>query len=206
LAVNQFESWFSAIIIETTTKSFRVLTTPKSAVSRLLLQILVAFSYIFLYIYVEIFNELFAPVAQVDRALASGARCVGSSPAGGTFHSLQVLILGGSIMVETGDKSSSKPESEIGEDEKILAVMAYIPAICLIPLMQRERSAFVASHARLGFALFLVEIIAVLLRFRLIWDAIIFLCVFFAFLGIYQALRGKEYNLPFLSDLFHRRW
>ena len=110
-------------------------------------------------------------------------------------------------MAETNqDTSSRQREEEISEDEKILAVMAYIPVICLIPLMQRERSAFVAGHARLGFTLFLAEVLALLLRFRIIWDAAIFLCVCLALVGIYRVLRGKDYILPFLSDLFQRRW
>ena len=104
------------------------------------------------------------------------------------------------------DTPSSQPTEEVGEDEKILATMAYIPIVCLIPLMQRERSTFVASHARLGFVLFLIEILAVLLRFRIIWDAVIFLCFCLALIGIYSVLRGKLYNLPFLSDLFQKRW
>ncbi|MFH1010197.1 MAG: hypothetical protein V1784_03050 [bacterium] len=109
-------------------------------------------------------------------------------------------------MGETGQTQSPSPEQGISEDEKILSVMAYIPVVCLIPLMQRERSPFVASHARLGFVLFLVELMAVLLRLRIIWDAVIFLCVCLALIGIYRVLKGRDYHLPFLSDLFHKRW
>ena len=109
-------------------------------------------------------------------------------------------------MSETDKETfSDRPNEEIGEDEKILSVMAYIPILCLIPLLQRQRSAFVASHARLGFALFLVEVLAVLLRLRIIWDAVIFLCFCLALVGIYMVLRGKTYSLPFLSDLFEKR-
>ena len=104
------------------------------------------------------------------------------------------------------DAFSDRPDEEVGEDEKILSVMAYIPILCLIPLMQRQRSSLVAGHSRMGFALFLVEILAVLLRLRIIWDAVIFLCFCLALIGIYMVLRGKTYNLPFLSDLFEKRW
>ncbi len=100
--------------------------------------------------------------------------------------------------------SDPSPQSseKIDEDEKILAIMSYIPVICLIPVMQKERSVFVANHARLGFALFLVEILALLLRLRIIWDILIFLCICLALLGIFMVLKGKSYSVPFLSDLF----
>jgi uncharacterized membrane protein len=110
-------------------------------------------------------------------------------------------------MTETNqDTPPPRQGEEISEDEKILAAMAYVPVVCLIPLLQRERSAFVAGHARLGFTLFLVELLALLLRLRLIWDAVIFLCVCLALIGIFRVLRGKDYILPFLSDLFRRHW
>lgn len=102
--------------------------------------------------------------------------------------------------------SSPRAEEKIGEDEKILAVMAYIPIICLIPLLQRERSPFVAHHARLGFTLFLAEVLAILLRLRIIWDIVIFLCICLALVGIFTVLKGKKYNIPFISDLFEKRW
>ena len=110
------------------------------------------------------------------------------------------------MVTPTNTDSSDRLDEKIGEDEKVLAVLAYIPLICLIPLLQKERSEFVTKHARLGFALFLVEILALLLRFRIIWDIILFLCVCFALFGIYKVLRGKMYDLPFLSDLFEKHW
>ncbi len=110
------------------------------------------------------------------------------------------------MAVPNNTDSPVQPDEKIGEDEKILAVLAYIPIICLIPLLQKQHSDFVARHARLGFALFLVEILALLLRFRIIWDIVLFLCICFALFGIYKVLRGKTHDIPFLSDFFEKRW
>ncbi|MBU1707535.1 hypothetical protein KKG05_09505 [bacterium] len=128
---------------------------------------------------------------------------MGSNPAGGT---ISLYSFGVAMAVPNNIDSSVQPDEKIGEDEKILAVLAYIPIICLIPLLQKQRSDFVARHARLGFALFLVEILALLLRFRIIWDIVLFLCVCFALYGIYKVLQGKTHDIPFLSDLFEKRW
>ncbi len=61
------------------------------------------------------------------------------------------------------EESQTPPPSEqydISEDEKLLAVLAYVPFVCFVPFFKREESSFVHGHVRLGMALFFVEVVA----------------------------------------------
>jgi hypothetical protein len=97
-------------------------------------------------------------------------------------------------------------EPDISEDEKLLAVLAYVPFVCFVPFFKREESPFVAGHVRLGMALFFIEVVAMLLRFRFIWDLVLFFCIVLAGLGIMNVFRGRGFFVPFLSDLFSRKF
>lgn len=109
-------------------------------------------------------------------------------------------------MTETNQTQQTKEQYDISEDEKLLAVLAYVPVVCFVPFFKREESAFVHGHVRLGMALFFVEILALLLRFRFIWDLVLFFCIVLAALGIMNVFKGRGFFVPFLSDLFSRKF
>lgn len=117
--------------------------------------------------------------------------------------------VGGASLSPMPEEVHTPPPAEpfaVSEDEKLLAVLAYIPVICFVPFFKREESTFVAGHVRLGMALFFVEILALLLRFRFIWDFVLFFCVVLAILGILNVFKGRGFFVPFLSDLFSRKF
>jgi hypothetical protein len=106
-------------------------------------------------------------------------------------------------MTET---NTTPPEPEISEDEKLQAVLAYVPFLCIIPYLRAERSDFVTQHVNLGLTLFIIEIFALIMRYlRAIWDVIIFLCMVAAVAGIVHVVRGRSFTVPYLSDLFSRK-
>ncbi|NUO18185.1 hypothetical protein HUU59_01875 [bacterium] len=123
---------------------------------------------------------------------------MGSSPVGGAKHQ--------SEMSETSQTPLPNEPLEISEDEKLLAVLSYIPVVCFVPFFKREESAFVHGHVRLGMALFFVEVLALMLRFRFIWDLVLFFCIVLAGLGIMNVFKGRGFFVPFLSDLFSRKF
>lgn len=107
------------------------------------------------------------------------------------------------------DPENSSPKNEepiLSDDEKIMAVLAYVPILCLLPYTRKDRSEFVSQHVRLGMTLFIIEVIAVILRMRFIWDMILLLCVIAALTGIYHVIAGKGFYIPFISDLFSRKY
>jgi len=105
------------------------------------------------------------------------------------------------------DTENTTPQEDpvLQDDEKIMAVLAYVPILCLLPYTRKDRSEFVSGHVQLGMTLFIIEIIAVILRFRFIWDLILLGCVIAALVGIYHVITGRGFYIPFLSDLFSRK-
>ena len=107
------------------------------------------------------------------------------------------------------EESQTPPPSEqydISEDEKLLAVLAYVPVVCFVPFFKREESSFVHGHVRLGMALFFIEVVALLLRLRFIWDLVLFFCIVLAGLGIMNVFKGSGFFGPCLYDLFRRKF
>ncbi|MFZ5434566.1 MAG: hypothetical protein ACOZB3_12435 [Calditrichota bacterium] len=103
-------------------------------------------------------------------------------------------------------QTPNNPETDIPEDEKLMAILAYVPFLCLIPFTRTDRTPFISGHIRIGLLLFVVEIFAVILRFLpAVWDVIIFLCVVAALAGIFHVVRGQSFSIPYLSDFFTRK-
>ncbi|RPH96273.1 hypothetical protein EHM69_01615 [candidate division KSB1 bacterium] len=101
---------------------------------------------------------------------------------------------------------NTQPAAEVSEDDKLLALLAYVPGLCLIPYARTDRSEFVSAHVRLGMTLFVIEVFALILRYlRVVWDVIILLCVIAALAGIVHVVRGRSFSLPYLSDLFSKK-
>ena len=104
------------------------------------------------------------------------------------------------------DPLNSTPE-DLSEDDKLLAILAYVPVLCLIPFTRTERTAFVSGHVRLGMTLFVIEIFALILRYlRVVWDLVLVLCIIGAIAGIFHVVRGQRFSLPYLSDLLSRKF
>ena len=104
------------------------------------------------------------------------------------------------------EKTSPPEENFLSDEEKLLALLSYVPFLCLVPYLNRDRSAFVTGHVHLGMTLFLIEIGALILRFRFIWDLILLFCVIAAVVGIFHVVQGRGLYIPFLSDLFSRKY
>lgn len=101
----------------------------------------------------------------------------------------------------------TSPATEVTEDEKLMAILAYVPFLCLIPFMRHDRTEFVSGHVRLGVTLFVIEIFALILRYlRVVWDLVILLCIIGALAGIVHVVRGRRFFLPYLSDLLSRKF
>jgi len=104
------------------------------------------------------------------------------------------------------------------KERHIYASFSYIPFLNFLPLFDKEAGDFVHFHAKQGFLIFVIEFIGVLLffSFYLLVGAFpivryIFVNFFFAFyilslailivMGMYGALRGEEFEIPFLGDI-----
>ena len=91
------------------------------------------------------------------------------------------------------------------DDGRLAAIMAYIPFLCFVPLLSMKNNTEARFHARQGFVLFIIELIAVLFLIpglsSLVFKVVLIACAGMAIAGVYFALQGKNYKLPLVGDL-----
>jgi len=91
------------------------------------------------------------------------------------------------------------------DDSRLGVVMAYLPFLCFLPLMNMRQNHEVRFHARQGVMLFLIELVAFLFLVDKVSDfvftAILVVAVAFSIAGVYLGLQGKNFRLPIISDL-----
>ncbi len=93
-------------------------------------------------------------------------------------------------------------------EEKVnpLAVLSYIGILCLIPLLLEKEDEFVKFHAKQGLALFICEVITMLIGWFpiigwIIWFIGWILWVILSLIGIINVLRGKKSRLPLIGGI-----
>ncbi len=106
----------------------------------------------------------------------------------------------------TGAESGAATDSEFRTEEgRMAAIMAYIPLLCFIPLLNMKENKEARFHARQGVMLFLIELVAVLFLIdgvsAFVFRAILILAIAMAVAGIILALQGRNYKLPIIGDL-----
>ncbi len=108
-------------------------------------------------------------------------------------------------------KEPAKPEideekqKEIIEEGKAAAILGYIPFMCFVPLIKMKDNPFAVKHGKQGLILFIIEIVAVIFLLPkisdLFWGMVVVLCLASAVAGIYFAIQGKDWKIPFIGDL-----
>jgi uncharacterized membrane protein len=93
------------------------------------------------------------------------------------------------------------PEEKIKAEGKIPAILAYVPFLCFYALILRRDNPYAYQHGKQGLILFLAELIAIALRWDLLWNLILILLGAVAVWGMVAALRGQPFRLPVVSDL-----
>ncbi|MDH4222885.1 MAG: DUF4870 domain-containing protein [candidate division Zixibacteria bacterium] len=96
-------------------------------------------------------------------------------------------------------------EEEIIREGKAAAVLGYIPFMCFVPLVKMKDNPYALKHGKQGLLLFFIEILAVFFLLprisQLFWGMVAVLCLVAAFAGIFNALQGKEWKIPFVGEL-----
>ena len=100
------------------------------------------------------------------------------------------------------DTTAEYDQADINAN-KVMAILAYIGILVLIPLFAAKDSKFARFHTNQGLLLFIVAIIAsVISRIHVIGfiGALIgFITFIFAIIGIVYAAQGKAKELPFIG-------
>ena len=106
---------------------------------------------------------------------------------------------------EDQTKTSSKIDGFETEEGRMAAILAYIPFLCFIPLMNMRENKEARFHARQGVMLFLVELVAALFLIdgiaNFVFKVLIVLAAALSVAGIIFAVQGKNYRLPIIGDI-----
>ncbi|UCD64409.1 MAG: hypothetical protein JSW34_02960 [Candidatus Zixiibacteriota bacterium] len=103
-------------------------------------------------------------------------------------------------------EAADRPEGESfrSEESRMAAIMAYIPLLCFIPLLNMKENREAHFHARQGVLLFLIELVAVIFLIdgisRFVFKAVLIVAIALSVVGIYFAVQGKSYKLPVIGD------
>lgn len=97
-------------------------------------------------------------------------------------------------------------EEIIHDREVLLSSFAYVPVLCLVPIIVRCPSEFIAFHVRHGMALMLVELVAAMLLFLPRFGTGIAILLFVpsliaSFLGFLRTRRRQRWEIPLISKL-----
>ncbi|MBF0479235.1 MAG: hypothetical protein HQL26_07100 [Candidatus Omnitrophica bacterium] len=89
-------------------------------------------------------------------------------------------------------------------DGKVMAVLAYLTVLCIIPLLFQKNNEFVLYHGKQGLVIFVAEVGIFILHILLgvlILKIGMFLMLLFSFVGIIAVLQGRQINLPVISEI-----
>jgi len=106
---------------------------------------------------------------------------------------------------DTGENKSSFGGGTEKDRAMIASILAYIPFLCLIPLIQMRDSEQARFHSRQGLVLFLIELIAILFLIPglsgLIWKTILVIALGASVAGIIFGMQGRMYKIPLVGEI-----
>ena len=94
----------------------------------------------------------------------------------------------------------------VNDRELLLAVFSYVPVLCLVPIIVRQPSEFIAFHLRQGIALLIIELLAGMTAFVPIvgvyvaWMLALF-CVSVSPIAFIRTGRGLKWEIPLVTRL-----
>ncbi len=106
---------------------------------------------------------------------------------------------------DTGEGKSSYGGGTEKDRALIASILAYIPFLCLIPLIQMRDSEQARFHSRQGLVLFLIELIAILFLIpglsSLVWKTILVVALGASVAGIIFGMQGRMYKIPLVGEI-----
>lgn len=96
------------------------------------------------------------------------------------------------------------------DEGRAAAILAYVPFGCFVALVRFRDNAFARRHGVQGLMLTFFEVLAGLFLIPRIseyfWVTVVFACLAAAVTGIYFALQGREWKVPFVGEWFAERF
>ena len=101
-------------------------------------------------------------------------------------------------------KKREKTDDELEEADLQLAMLAYLPVLCLVSVIAKRREDFVSFHASQGLALFLIELAGSMLFFVPVVGPVLALgvtlaCLTVAVLAVRTVRRRGRWSIPIVG-------
>lgn len=102
-------------------------------------------------------------------------------------------------------KKSIQPDPKDIEANKLLASLSYFGLLCFVPLFLKKDSDFAQFHAKQGFLLLALMIVAAMISWIPIINALLGLFILYLVIfGIYNAWSGRYWQLPILGKYVNK--
>ncbi|MCB9770949.1 MAG: hypothetical protein H6754_00135 [Candidatus Omnitrophica bacterium] len=85
---------------------------------------------------------------------------------------------------------------------KVIAILAYLSILCIIPLLIKKNNIFVLAHSKQGLVLFVGEVAVFILHIIFgVWFLKLgmFILLTLSFVGLLAVLRGQYIKMPVVS-------
>ncbi len=109
-----------------------------------------------------------------------------------------------SALNNTPDTTSEYDPADI-EANKLMAILAYLGILVLVPIFAAKESKFARFHANQGLVLAVAELIISILSgipiLGVIFGLLGFVCLIFAIIGIINACKGLAKELPIIGKV-----
>ena len=98
-----------------------------------------------------------------------------------------------------------KIDSKDIKENKKIASLSYVWALCLIPLFFKRNSKFAQFHAKQGFLLFIIEIFGwIIFPIPIIGQLLFIIVILYSIIGAKKSLDGKYWSMPLLNKFVNK--
>lgn len=114
-------------------------------------------------------------------------------------------------MAKKQTKKTVKKKVPLSDHQKLLAALSYVPFAFIVPMAFGHSNDFVFHHAKQGAMLFLIEVVLMVVGIfpvlgwliALVGWVFVVVCVV---IGIFHALAGTDFEIPFVRELIKTAW
>lgn len=102
---------------------------------------------------------------------------------------------------EAKNSGSGSSDSQDVEENKTIAALSYVWILFLVPLLGKRKSKYAQFHAKQGFVLFVIELVASLFMWFPIFGQLLMLALLIvAVMGFVKALNGEWWKIPYIYE------
>lgn len=108
-------------------------------------------------------------------------------------------------IAERNEIAEDETAQQMLEEGRLPAILGYVPFLFFVPLFGARNNDFAVRHGKQAFALFIVEIVALIFLIDVVseffWTLVFIACLGLALVACVNAAQGKFWQIPYLSEI-----